>query len=123
MELTQGRGANVVFDAVGRATFMKSFEVLSPKGHLVSYGQASGPIEPIDIGEFASKSATVSRPNFADYTSSPDEVRSITDSLFAAIRRGTLRVEMRQSFPLREAARAHQALEGRETTGSTVLFP
>lgn len=123
MELTQGRGANVVFDAVGRATFMKSFEVLSPKGHLVSYGQASGLIEPIDIGEFASKSATVSRPNFADYTSSPDEVRSITDSLFAAIRRGTLRVEMRQSFPLREAARAHQALEGRETTGSTVLFP
>jgi NADPH:quinone reductase-like Zn-dependent oxidoreductase len=123
MELTQGQGANVVFDAVGHETFMKSFQVLATRGHLVSYGQASGPISPIDIGEFALKSATVSRPNFADYTSSPEEVRSITDRLFAAIRRGTLRVEVRQSFPLREAARAHQALESRETTGSTILLP
>jgi NADPH:quinone reductase-like Zn-dependent oxidoreductase len=123
MELTQGQGANVVFDAVGHETFMKSFQVLATRGHLVSYGQASGPISPVDIGEFALKSATVSRPNFADYTSSAEEVRSITDRLFAAIRRGTLRVEVRQSFPLREAARAHQALESRETTGSTILLP
>lgn len=123
MALTEGRGATVVFDAVGRETFMNSFAVLASRGHLVSYGQASGPIEPIDIGEFACKSATVSRPNFADYTSSPSDVRSITDRLFAAIRQGTLRVEARQIFPLREAARAHQALESRETTGSTILLP
>ncbi len=123
MELTHGSGADVIYDAVGQETFMKSYEALATRGRLVSYGQASGPIAPIDIGEFAVKSATVSRPNFADYTSSPGEVRSITDRLFRAIRNGTLRVEARRSFPLRDAARAHRVLENRETCGSTILLP
>jgi len=123
MEITEGRGADVVYDAVGQATFMKSYEALAVRGHLVSFGQASGPIEPIDIGAFAAKSAKVSRPNFGHYTSTPAEVTAITERLFEAMRRGIVRVQVNQRFPLRDAAMAHRELEARRTTGATVLLP
>jgi NADPH:quinone reductase-like Zn-dependent oxidoreductase len=123
MEITGGRGVDVVYDAVGRDTFSQSYEALAARGHLVSYGQASGPIEPIDIASYAGKSATVSRPNFGHYTDTPENVRSITDNLFRALRINILRVNTGLTLPLRQAADAHRALEGRQTSGSIVLIP
>lgn len=122
-EITGGRGADVVYDAVGRDTFSRSFEALATNGHLVSFGQASGHVEPIDIAAYASKSATVSRPNFATYTDTPEEVGRITDNLFRALRNGTIRVAPPTLFPLADASRAHQLLESRQSVGSIVLLP
>jgi NADPH:quinone reductase len=123
LEITGGRGADVVYDAVGRDTFLRSYQALAQRGHLVSYGQASGPIQPIDIAAFAGKSATVSRPSFGHYTGTPQQVRAITDRLFDAIEKGVVRVRVQQRYPLREVAQAHRDLEARRTTGSTVLLP
>jgi NADPH:quinone reductase-like Zn-dependent oxidoreductase len=122
-QITEGRGCDVIYDAVGRDTFLRSYEALAVRGHLVSYGQASGPIEPVDIASFVGKSARVSRPNFGHYTGTPAEVRAITDRLFDALRRGTLSVEIGQRFALSDAADAHRALEARRTTGSSILLP
>src|SRR5262249_46123327 len=123
MEITRGEGCPVVYDAVGRDTFARSYEALAARGHLVSYGQSSGPIEPIDLSGFVLKSAMVSRPNFGHYTGTPSEVRAITDRLFDALNRGILQVEIGQRFALCDAAEAHRALESRGTTGSTILLP
>jgi NADPH:quinone reductase-like Zn-dependent oxidoreductase len=122
-EITNGRGCDVVYDAVGLDTFLRSYEALAVRGHLVSYGQASGPIEPVDIASFVGKSARVSRPNFGHYTGTPAEVRAISDRLFDALRRGVLNVEIGQRFALGDAADAHRALEARRTTGSSILLP
>ncbi len=121
--ITEGRGADVVYDAVGRDTFMRSYEALAVCGHLVSFGQASGPIEPIDIGAFAGKSATVSRPNYGHYVGSAEAVRAISRRLFEALRQGILRVEIGQRFALKDAAEAHRRLEARATMGSSILVP
>jgi NADPH:quinone reductase len=122
-EITGGRGVDVAYDAVGRDTFARSFEALRPGGHLVSYGQASGHIEPVDIAAFASKSATLSRPNFVHYTDTPEKVRRITDHLLRAVRNGTVRVAPPTLIPLAEAASAHRLLESRQSVGSIVLVP
>jgi NADPH2:quinone reductase len=123
MEITGGRGADVVYDAVGRDTFGRSFDALATCGHLISYGQASGPVPPIDIAGYSSKSASVSRPNFGHYTDTPEKLRSITVNLFRAIRTGILRANVGLMLPLREAADAHRALETRQTSGSIILVP
>jgi NADPH2:quinone reductase len=123
LEITDGRGCDVVYDAVGRDTFLRSYEALAVRGQLVSYGQASGPIEPVDIAAFVGKSARVSRPNFGHYTGTPADVRAITDRLFDAMRRGIVNVEIGQRFALSDAAEAHRALEARRTTGSSILLP
>jgi NADPH:quinone reductase-like Zn-dependent oxidoreductase len=122
-DITGGRGCDVVYDAVGADTFMQSYAALAQRGHLVSYGQASGPIPPIDIAAFSAKSATVSRPNFGHYTATPAEVGAICDRLFRAIADGVIRPEIGQEFALRAAAEAHHALEGRRTIGATILIP
>jgi len=121
--LTNGRGADVIFDAVGRDSFARSVAALATCGHLVSFGQASGPIGSWDIGALASNSATISRPNFAHYTNTPEKVAAITDRLFDAVARRIITVEIGQRFSLSDAAKAHRALEERLTTGSTVLIP
>jgi NADPH:quinone reductase-like Zn-dependent oxidoreductase len=121
--MTNGQGADVVYDAVGRDSFAASYEALAPCGHLVSYGQASGPINPIDIAGYASKSATVSRPNYGHFTDTPQKLRAITANLFRAIRAGTIRPVINRRLPLRSAADAHRALESRQTTGALVLLP
>lgn len=121
--ITGGRGADLVFDAVGRETLAQSYAALAVNGHLVSFGQASGETAPIDIAAFAAKSATVSRPNFAHFTDTPEKVRSISDNLFRALRTGVLRPAPPQVYPLARAADAHRAIEGRRTTGSIVLVP
>jgi len=121
--LTDGRGADVIYDAVGRDSFAHSIAALATCGHLVSFGQASGPIGSWDIGALASSSATISRPNFAHYTDTPEKVAGITKRLFDAIDRRIVTIEIGQRFALREAAAAHRALEARRTTGSSILLP
>lgn len=121
--ITGGRGADVVYDAVGKTTLALSFEALATRGHLVSYGQASGPIQPVDIASYASKSATISRPNFAHYVSDTDTVRAMTERLFPLLANGRLRVDIGDRFPLDEVGEAHRLLESRSTMGATVLVP
>ena len=121
--LTGGRGADVIYDAVGRDSFAHSVRALANCGHLVSYGQASGPIGSWDIGSLASNSATLSRPNYGHYTDTPEKVAAITERLFKALADGVITAEIGQRFPLAEAAEAHRALEGRRTLGSTILLP
>jgi NADPH:quinone reductase len=116
-EVTRGRGADVVFDAVGRDTVAKSYEALATNGHLVSYGQASGHIDPIDIGRYAAKSATVSRPNFGHFTDTPAKVHAITNNLFLALRNSILKPTKPSILPLRDAAEAHRRLGSRATVG------
>jgi len=121
--LTGGRGADVIYDAVGRDSFAHSLRALANCGHLVSYGQASGPVGNWDIGALASNSATVSRPNYGHYTDTPEKVAAITARLFSALAEGVITPEIGQRFPLAEAAAAHRALEGRRTLGATILLP
>ena len=123
MEITGGRGADVIYDAIGRDNINRSFEALAVRGHIVSFGQASGPIEPLDIAGFATKSAKISRPNYGHYAGAPEQVRASSTRLFSAIERGILKVDIGQRFALRDAAEAHRRLEARETTGSTILIP
>jgi NADPH:quinone reductase len=122
-EITAGRGVDVVFDAVGRDTLAQSYEALATNGHLVSFGQASGETAPIDIAGFAAKSATVSRPNFAHFTDTPEKIRAITDNLFRNLRTGVLRPGRPTTLPLASAAEAHRLLESRRSTGAIVLIP
>lgn len=123
MSLTQGRGADVIYDAVGRDSFKHSVAALANRGHLVSYGQASGDIGMWDIGSLASKSATLSRPNYGHYTDTRDKLAGMTKRLFDVIDRHVVTIDIGQRFVLRDAADAHRALEGRSTTGSTILIP
>lgn len=121
--LTGGRGVDVVYDAVGRDSFAHSVAALAPRGHLVSYGQASGDIGMYDIGSLAAGSVTLSRPNYGHYTGTREQLDAITARLFDAIQRHIIRIEVGHRFRLAEAAEAHRALESRQTTGSVVLIP
>ena len=121
LRATGGRGADVIYDAIGRDSFTGSVAALAVRGHLVSFGQASGPVGAHDIGAFASKSATISRPNYGHYTADPAELRAMAARLFAAIAAGTVQPLIGTRLPLAAAAEAHARLEARATVGSTVL--
>ena len=121
--LTEGRGANVVYDGIGAATFGRSIEALALRGHLISFGQASGPIGNWDIGALAAKSATLSRPNFGHYTSDPETLGGMAERLFAGLRQGIIRPTIDTRLPLKDAALAHQRLEDRRNVGAIVLIP
>lgn len=123
LRFTEGRGVDVVYDGVGSDTFGRSLDVLAIRGHLVSFGQASGPVGTWDVGAMASKSATISRPNFGHYTTDPDELRGRATRLFDAIRRGVIVPTIDSRFPLADAAAAHRRLENRENIGAIVLVP
>lgn len=123
MEITKEHGADVIFDAVGKDSFDHSVAALATCGHLISFGQASGDIGKRDISSLASKSVTISRPNFGHYTDTPQKIAAITDRLFEAIRRHVITVDVGRQYPLSRAADAHRALEARETTGSSILIP
>jgi NADPH2:quinone reductase len=122
-EITGGRGANVVYDGVGRDTLAGSLEVLATPGHLVSYGQSSGSPEPPPLDVLSAKSATFSRPVLFHYTADPAVLREIAGNVLDLVARGVVRVEIGQRYPLAEAARAHRDLEGRRTIGASVLLP
>ncbi|MCB1433361.1 MAG: zinc-binding dehydrogenase [Alphaproteobacteria bacterium] len=123
LALTDGRGADVVYDAVGHDTFQGSLDCLKIRGSLVSFGQASGDIGAHDIGGLASKSITLSRPNYGHFTSTRDDVERQTARLFAALRDGLITAPRPATYPLADAARAHADLESRRTSGSLVLIP
>jgi NADPH:quinone reductase-like Zn-dependent oxidoreductase len=122
-ELTKGRGCDVVYDSVGAATFAGSLAALARCGHIVSYGQSSGPVPPVDPAALSAKSATLSRPVLFHYTADPAALREIAGRTFDALRRGIIRASINQRFALRDAATAHRELEARRTTGASVLLP
>ena len=122
--LTEGRGVRAVFDSVGRDTFAASLDCLGRRGTLALFGQSSGVVPPLDLGLLAAKgSLYVTRPSLWHYIDTREELVASADLVFGAVGRGEVRVEIGQTFPLRDAAAAHRALEGRRTTGSTLLLP
>jgi NADPH2:quinone reductase len=122
-ELTGGKGVPVVFDGVGKDTFMKSLDCLQPRGMMVSFGNASGKVDPLEIGVLSAKgSLYVTRPTLMSYTATPEDFRTSANRVISMVQDGHLKIEVHQTFPLRDAAEAHRALEGRATTGSTVLI-
>ena len=123
-EITDGEGVPVVYDSIGKDTFMKSLDCLRPLGLLVSFGQASGPVAPFDPGVLAAKgSLFLTRPTLMTYTANRDDLLASAQELFEAVQSGAVKIEVQQTYPLSEAAQAHRDLEARKTTGSTVLIP
>lgn len=123
-DLTDGRGVPVVYDGIGAATFEDSLDCLAPRGLMVSFGNASGAVPPFGLMELASRgSLYITRPTIAAYTASREELVERAEALFDAIAGGQVEVDIRQHYALREAARAHAALESGETRGSTLLLP
>jgi NADPH2:quinone reductase len=122
--LTAGKGVDVVYDGVGRATFEKSLDCVRARGMIVLYGQSSGPVPPFELQVLNQKgSLFVTRPNLAHYVSTREELLERAGDVFGWIRDGKLEVRIGAEFPLREAAEAHRALEGRNTTGKVLLIP
>ena len=122
-ELTDGKGLPVVYDSVGKTTFMDSLDCLAVRGFMVSFGQSSGPVGPVDLGLLAPKALYLTRPGLFQYTARREDLMASAAELFEVVHKGVVKIDIRQTFPLREAAAAHRALEGRQTTGSTVLLP
>ena len=120
--LTDGKKLPVVYDSVGKETFKRSLDCLQKRGLMVSFGQASGPVEPFSPLLLAQKgSLYLTRPTLFDYISTREELERSAASLFDAVRTGKVKIDIGQCFPLSEAAEAHRALEARETVGSTIL--
>ncbi|WP_317617618.1 zinc-binding dehydrogenase [Sphingomonas daechungensis] len=120
--LTGGEKLPVVYDSVGKDTFLKSLDCLHPRGVMVSYGNASGPPDPIPPGLLAQKgSLFLTRPTLYHYIAKREELEQSATELFDLVLSGKVKLKIGQGFSLREAADAHRALEARETTGSTVL--
>jgi len=123
-EITGGAGVPVVYDSVGAATWPASLDCLRPMGTMVSFGNASGPVPPFPPLLLSEKgSLFLTRPSLPHYVARREDLLAAAAELFAVLTAGAVRVEVGQRFPLAEAARAHQALEARRTTGSTVLVP
>ncbi|HEX6633557.1 MAG TPA: quinone oxidoreductase [Usitatibacter sp.] len=123
-EITGGRKVPIVYDGVGKDTFMKSLDCLRGRGLLVSFGNASGPVGPTDLGILAAKgSLYVTRPTLMGYVAKRDELVAAAKDLFDLVLAGKIRIAPRQTYALKDAQQAHRDLEGRKTTGSTVLVP
>lgn len=123
LALTGGRGVAVAYDSVGRDTFAGSLACLAPLGHLVSFGQSSGPSEPVAMAALASRSLTVSRPVVFHYLADRAVLEQAAAALFGEIAGGGVKVRIARTFPLAEAAAAHRLLESRGSTGSLLLLP
>lgn len=123
-EITGDKGVDVVYDSVGQATFMKSLECLRPMGMMVSFGQASGPIQPFDLSILVAKgSLFLTRPSLMTYTARNEDLQTHARDLFEVVEKGAVKIEVRQTYPLAEAAQAHRDLESRKTIGSSILLP
>jgi NADPH2:quinone reductase len=122
--LTSGRGVDVVYDSIGKTTFDKSLGSLALRGMLVLFGQSSGPVGPFDPQLLNSKgSLYLTRPNLAHHVTTRDELVARATDIFAWAKSGDLKVRIGATFPLKDAAEAHRALEGRATTGKVLLLP
>ena len=121
-EITDGKGVDVVYDSVGQSTFMKSLDCLRPLGMMVTFGQSSGPIAPFELGLLSAKgSLFVTRPTLMTYTAKREDLLEHAQDLFSVVESGAVKIEVRRTYPLSEAAQAHKDLEARKTTGSTVF--
>ncbi|MEZ5845682.1 MAG: quinone oxidoreductase [Geminicoccaceae bacterium] len=123
-ELTRGEGVPVVYDGVGKATFDKSLDCLRPRGLMVSFGNASGAVADFNLGILSQKgSLYVTRPTLMTYTASVEELRACAADVMDVVGSGDVRIDVRQTFALTDARKAHESLEGRKTTGASVLIP
>ncbi len=123
-EITGGEGVSVVYDSVGRDTFLGSLDCIRPMGMMVSFGQSSGPVPPLDTGMLAAKgSLFLTRPSLLVYTARREDLLETAADLFDMVEKGVVRIEVNQTYPLSDAGQAHIDLESRKTTGSTVLIP
>jgi len=123
-ELTGGKGVNVVYDAVGKDTWERSLDCLAPLGVMVSFGNASGPVPPVNLGILAQKgSIYVQRPTLGTYTATREAAQGMADELFGMVSTGKVVIPVERRYPLAEAAKAHRDLEARITTGAGVLVP
>ncbi len=123
-EITGGEGVPVVYDSIGKDTFMKSLSCLRPLGTMVLFGAASGPVEPFDIGLLAKMgSLFLTRPTLFTYTAKRADLVAMAEELFDVVASGKVKLEINQRYPLKDAAQAHRDLEARKTTGSTILLP
>lgn len=121
MAITGGQGCDVVYDSIGKDTFERSLACLKPKGLMVSFGNASGPVPPFDLTALKG-SLFVTRPSLMAYTATADALRANAADLFVMVESGKVKIAVNQTYPLRDAALAHRDLEARKTTGSTVLI-
>lgn len=123
-EITGGAGVQVVYDGVGKDTFMGSLDSLAPLGMMAIFGNASGPVPPLDLLLLSQKgSLFVTRPTLVTYTAKRADLVAGSAELFDVVGKGAVKIAVNQTFPLADAAEAHRALEARATTGSTVLLP
>lgn len=123
-EITDGKGVDVVYDAIGQDTYPQSLDCLKRLGMWVCFGQASGVIKNFELSDLAQRgSLFTTRPSLFNYIVTREELEEATNALFGVIKSGIVKVEVNQRFALKDAADAHRALEGRKTTGSTVLIP
>ena len=123
MEITGGRGVPVVYDSVGRDRFMGSLDCLSPMGHAINYGTASGQVELFPLQNLHKKSLTVTRPTLATYIASREDLEKASDTVFGVLRDGTVKVDISRRYALADTAQAHADLESRNTTGAMILEP
>ena len=123
-DYTKGEGVDVVYGSVGKETFPGSLDCLKPRGLWVSFGQSSGPVPEFRVNLLAQKgSLFATRPSLWDYIATRKDLVSTANDLFAVLKKGTVKVPVNQTFALKDAAKAHRAMEGRQTTGSSVLIP
>src|SRR5919201_6243456 len=121
-EITGGKKLPVVYDSVGKDTFYKSLDCIAPLGLLASFGQSSGPYGPVDIGILAGKgSLFLTRPTLNTYTATRENLLTAANELFDVVQKGVVKLQINQTYPLRDAAQAHRDLQNRKTTGSTVF--
>ncbi|MEI6737246.1 MAG: quinone oxidoreductase [Pseudomonadota bacterium] len=123
-EITNGKKCQVVYDGVGKDTFMKSLDCIAPLGLMASFGAASGPVAPVYIGELTARgSLYLTRPTLDTYVAKREDLLATAADLFDVVLRGIVKIEINQTYALKDTAQAHRDLEGRMTTGSTVLIP
>jgi NADPH2:quinone reductase len=123
-EITNGKGVPVAYDAVGKDTFMKTLDCVSPRGMAVTFGNASGSIPPLDLSLLSSKgSLKVTRPTLMTYALNRSLLEPMSVDLFDRVTKGQIKIDIKQQYPLADAVQAHRDLEGRKTTGTTILIP
>lgn len=123
-KITDGKKCDVVYDSVGKDTFEGSLDCLKARGMFVSFGQSSGPIPPMNVGLLSQKgSLYMTRPTLFSYVATRRELEEAANALFDVVRNGIVKIEINQRYPLADVAKAHADLEGRRTTGTTILLP
>jgi len=122
-EITGGKGVPVVYDSVGKDTFDKSLECLSTFGMMVTFGNSSGSVPPVDLAKATKGHLYLTRPSLQPYSAAREDLLAMSNDLFEVVKSGTVKIDINQRYPLKDAVQAHKDLESRKTTGSTILIP